>query len=602
MTVEPQTRLPPPDPVPAPDGPEAAPGGAADSARWVAFCQRCAAGCALVAMAIALLALLGWATGVLALAGGVGKHVPMAPASGVAFLLLGSALYFSVRAPGRARAYAGAVGAFLALWGLLGLAKRVAGFSVGLEEFFIGNRGYLGDVPVGYMTPISGFNFLFAGTALLLLASGWSRRLRGLAATLPLLVVAINMWVLWAYFAFPGEQARPEQTLKSVSSVFQLAKIPVAFPTAVCFLALGLGLVLAEGPQHFLMRHLAGPSTRAWLLRAFLPKALVLVLLCNVLAGLMTYTLPFDLSVSLLTLWTLVAPILAGLLLARIAIHLGAALDRAEAERLRALQLRHARDAAEEANRAKDRFLASMSHELRTPLNAILGYSEMLQEDAADAAHVGLLPDLEKIHASGKHLLALINDILDLAKLAAGKFELCPETSEVEALAREAADTVRPVVEKNGNALEVWCRPGLGQMRADTVRLRQVLFNLLSNAGKFTEKGTVTLEVERVAAAGGDRVRFRVRDTGRGIPPEKLEVIFQPFVQADASIKRKEGTGLGLAVSRKLSQAMGGDLTVESEEGKGSVFTLDLPAEAPERQAERARLDGLREPMAAVSG
>ncbi len=587
MRAPAQGLLPLPDPTPEAAGPDTAP---ADAARWAAVCRRFGLGCSLVTLAISLLALLGWLTDRRVLAGKFGDNVPMAPATGLTFVLFGSALAAQLRGAGRRtlRVYVLAVAGLVILWGLTRLGELVSRSTLGLEDALIGQRPENEEAPVGYMSPLTGVSFVLSGLTLLALAWRPSRRPGSVVTALPLLVIAINVWVLWGYLTLPGEEGGrfTAKALVGTSSLYRLIRVPVSMPTAVCFLALGLGLVAAE-PWHFLFRPLVGPSTRAWLLRSFLPRAVGLVLLSTVLGAVLSYARPFDLSVALLTLWTLAAPLIVGLLLARIAFHLGGALDRAEAGRLRALEeLRHARDAAEEANRAKDLFLANMSHELRTPLNAILGYSEMLQEDAAEAGQEALLPDLEKIHASGKHLLALINDILDLAKMVAGKVELCPETFDLEALAREAVATIRPLVEKNGNALEVRCGPDLGQMRADTVRLRQVLFNLLSNAGKFTEKGTVTLEVERAAGAGGDRARFRVRDTGIGMTPEQLRRVFQPFTQADATTTRKYGgTGLGLAVSRKLSQMMGGDVTVESELGKGSVFTLDLPADAPERQA-----------------
>jgi signal transduction histidine kinase len=246
-----------------------------------------------------------------------------------------------------------------------------------------------------------------------------------------------------------------------------------------------------------------------------------------------------------------------------------------------ATRLRVAKQAAEEADHAKSQFLANMSHELRTPLNAIIGYSEMLQEQAADTGQDDFIPDLEKIHSSAKHLLAVINDILDLSKIAAGKMELLPEVIDLAPLVGEVATMVRPLVQKNTNTLDVQLGPGLGTMRTDATRLRQCLFNLLSNACKFTSQGTVTLQAQRQTVGGSDWLTFRVRDTGIGMSPEQLQKLFQAFTQADASTTRKYGgTGLGLAITRKLCQMMGGDVTVESEVGKGSTFIIQLPADA----------------------
>ena len=236
--------------------------------------------------------------------------------------------------------------------------------------------------------------------------------------------------------------------------------------------------------------------------------------------------------------------------------------------------------AAEAANQAKSTFLANMSHELRTPLNAIIGYSEMLTEDAGDQALDGFVADLRRIHASGKHLLSLINDVLDLSKIEAGRMDLYLETFDVANMLQNVVSTVQPVVETNANRLEVLAGPELGAMHADLTKVRQSLFNLISNAAKFTEHGKITVTAAREPGDGGDWVTFGVSDTGIGMTPEQLERLFQVFSQADASISRNYGgTGLGLALSRRFCQMMGGDVTVESTYGVGSTFTIRLPAE-----------------------
>jgi len=237
-------------------------------------------------------------------------------------------------------------------------------------------------------------------------------------------------------------------------------------------------------------------------------------------------------------------------------------------------ELLQARREAEQANETKSRFLASTSHELRTPLNAIIGYSEMLQEQAEEEGHGEYIPDLSKIHSAGKHLLAVINDILDLSKIEAGKMELYLETFELRPVIDEVATTVRPLVEQHGNRFELRADTDLGAMRADVTRVRQVLLNLLSNASKFTERGVITLSVER----DGTEVVLRVRDTGIGMTPEQVGKLFQAFAQAEASTASKYGgTGLGLAISRRFCQMMGGDVTVESVPGTGSTFIVRLP-------------------------
>ena len=242
------------------------------------------------------------------------------------------------------------------------------------------------------------------------------------------------------------------------------------------------------------------------------------------------------------------------------------------------------------ASRHKSEFLANMSHELRTPLNAIIGYSEMLQEEARDQHAEGFVPDLQRIHSAGKHLLELINAVLDLSKIEAGKMELYLESFEVAPLVRDVAAVLEPLAQKNANRLEIHCAPDVGAMRADLTKLRQALFNLLSNACKFTEQGAVTVGVTRepATAEGGDSVVFAVRDTGIGMTPEQMARLFEEFGQADASTTRRYGgTGLGLALSRRLCRMMGGDISVASEPGLGSTFTIRLPAEVrdPAREA-----------------
>lgn len=235
---------------------------------------------------------------------------------------------------------------------------------------------------------------------------------------------------------------------------------------------------------------------------------------------------------------------------------------------------------AEEANKFKSQFLANMSHELRTPLNAIIGYSEMLQEEAQELGVSDLNGDLQKIQAAGKHLLTLINDILDLSKIEAGKMELFLENFGLSGLLDEVVTTVRPLMKKNNNTLVFESNQNLGSMHADVTRVRQVLFNLLSNASKFTKDGKVSLAVDKSSENGSEWITFRVSDTGIGMSSEQLSRLFQAFSQADASTSRKYGgTGLGLVISLRFCQMMGGTITVESEPDAGTTFTVKIPAQ-----------------------
>jgi signal transduction histidine kinase len=252
-----------------------------------------------------------------------------------------------------------------------------------------------------------------------------------------------------------------------------------------------------------------------------------------------------------------------------------------------------ARQAAEVATQAKSDFLARMSHELRTPLNAIIGVSEMLLEDARDLGRDGDVEPLERIRRPARHLLTVINDILDLSKIEAGKMELVIESVPIAPLLDDVAATVRGLAGANGNTVRVECAPDAGSLRADATRVRQALLNLAGNAVKFTRDGLVTLAARREDA--GAWVALRVTDTGIGMTPEQMGRLFQDFTQADAATSRQYGgTGLGLAISRRLCRMMGGDITVESTPGRGSTFTIRLPAAGREAiQSERGSRSAL---------
>ena len=253
----------------------------------------------------------------------------------------------------------------------------------------------------------------------------------------------------------------------------------------------------------------------------------------------------------------------------------------------RTSEMEKARDEAIDAKGETSRFFANMSHELRTPLNAILGYGEMLAEDCEDLGYDDLLPDLKKITSSGIHLLSLINNILDISKIESGKMELYITSFEIEDVIDVIKDISAPLMSKNNNAFQCNIQDGIGAMRQDETKLRQCLSNLLSNAAKFTEEGTVTLEVDASLEKEIEMVSFKVIDTGEGMSEEGVGKVFEVYTQAERSTSAKHGgTGLGLPLSREMAQMMGGDITLTSELGVGSVFTLKLPRDCPQDEHE----------------
>ena len=269
----------------------------------------------------------------------------------------------------------------------------------------------------------------------------------------------------------------------------------------------------------------------------------------------------------------------------------------------RTVELERAVVAAKEANQAKSAFLAKMSHELRTPMNAIIGYSEMLHEDALDKGEKEVAEDLQKIMSAAHHLLGLINDVLDLSKIEAGKMQLYLETFDLQTVVHEVSSTIAPLVEKRNNELIVNCTPLIGSMYGDATKIRQALLNLLSNASKFTENGRIELKIDREIRDQQAWVIMHVIDTGIGMTEEQLGRLFKAFTQGDASTSSKYGgTGLGLAISKQFAQMMGGDITVKSTAGAGSTFTMRVPARVKPARSPYAITDKESQPGPAPKG
>ena len=456
-------------------------------------CRRIALVCALGVVGVSLLALLGRWTERYVLAGAFRPDWnPMATDTALTFLLLGSMLWWWVGRPDSPLARWGTAASALlvVLWGVFGLLRCGGWLSVDLQEQLLPRSESAPDKNI--MSPLTAGNCCLGGLAFLLQvwAPGWLTR--RVASVLTALVALRPLWVLFCYVEVDRHTLRDG------------LGIPVAVPTAIAWLFFGVGLILAEGPGHFLIQPLLGSSTRSLLFRSFLPATVGVMLVAGVLRGSLASQF-VDLAL-LSTLWTLSASLIVSFLILYVANRIGRKIDRAERDRDHAEhameEMRKAREAAEQHNRIKSQFLANMSHELRTPLTVILGYVELLREQVREEGQEQLLPDLEEVHTQGKHLLTLINDLLDMSKIEADKVALYPETFDLAGMVRDVAAVVRPLVEKNANTFEM----RLGESEGPTLQV----------PGKSRRRD----ENDNRGRSGDDAHR---RDSAASVPAEPAE-------------------------------------------------------------------------------
>ncbi|MGI9331287.1 MAG: ATP-binding response regulator [Gammaproteobacteria bacterium] len=550
----------------------------------------------LATLLLGLVVVFGWHTGNRTLVQILPQFVPMQYNTALGFIFSGLALLGLGR---RIQWLALTAGGIATLIGVLTLFEYIAQFDLGIDELFMDHEVTVKTSHPGRMAPNTAACFTLMGLAIAWSPAGWTNRARSL------------LRISLASFAFGLSTVALAGYLTGLETAYGWGNLTrMALHTSVGFIVVSLGTLCLMWSRD------TREHTR---LPPWLPVPIAI--------GVLTATLCFWQALSaenariqaqyaelnslatladvMLIVGTLLAAALAlAANLAQTANRRAREADRAnkllEAHRAnlevlvteRTRELEKAMAEAESANRAKSTFLANMSHELRTPLNAVIGYSEMVAEDLESEGQGEHVPDLKRIHSSGKHLLSLINDILDLSKVEAGRMDLYLERFDLQEMVDDVVATIEPLAAQNNNEFAVKTGENLGTVRADLTKVRQSLFNLLSNAAKFTKDGRITLSVARGEDEGRDMVLMSVTDTGIGIPEDKREKIFEEFSQADQSTSRDfGGTGLGLAITRRFCEMMGGSVEVQSELGKGSTFFIRLPAKVDPLEAARAALD-----------
>lgn len=541
----------------------------------MATSRRIAFAAAAAAALIGLLGFIGWVTDTRVLTRLRDDFIPIAPNTAIAFLLLAGALFIranpssSAKLRAAARAVAGAVFALCALR----FMDAVFGLPLDTDTWILRVPGRdLAGFPIGVMSPITAANFLLASSVLIFRPERRARKYDRVFASLGMAVFSVGLAISLGY-------------VYGAPFLYRGSIIPVAATTAGGFLAMGTGIVAWVGPKAGPMELFAGSSVRARLMRTFIPLIAVFVLIEAWVVLYIAAEMHENPAV-VAAIAAVASALFFGTIVAGVARKMATVIEAAEGER-RASLLREkaAQSEAESARREsefKSKFLASMSHELRTPLNAIIGFSELLEQEVFGPLNERQQDYVQNVLTSGRHLLNLVNDILDLSKIQAGRMTLSREWVELVPIAEAVVHVVGGLAQKRDLSLSVTVPEDLPQIYADPVRIKQVLYNLLSNAIKFTPEGG---KVRLVAERTGETVTVVVEDTGIGIKAEDIPRLFQEFEQIEPSSGEKpEGTGLGLALTKRMVEMHAGSIEITSEVGRGTRVKFDLPARATAAQ------------------